>query len=261
MIPIYNNDKELSHWISIQKDVTEERKQEKEKEQLIRELTQNNKDLKQFSYITSHNLRAPLSNLIGLLNLIEDIPITDSELLEIISGFNKSTHLLNDTINDLVKIIVIKDQISIQKELVSITEVLEHVFNQLQFQIEQSKPILKLNFDSIETIYTNKAYLESILMNLLTNSIKYKSQSKRLKISISTKEVNNKTVLKFKDNGIGIDLERNSEHVFGLYQRFHDYPDSKGLGLYLVKPQIESLERNITIESEVNKGTQFTLTF
>nr|WP_315155969.1 PAS domain-containing protein [uncultured Flavobacterium sp.] len=261
MIPIYNNDKELSHWISIQKDVTEERKQEKEKEQLIRELTQNNKDLKQFSYITSHNLRAPLSNLIGLLNLIEDIPITDSELLEIISGFNKSTHLLNDTINDLVKIIVIKDQISIQKELVSITEVLEHVFNQLQFQIEQSKPILKLNFDSIETIYTNKAYLESILMNLLTNSIKYKSQSKRLKISISTKEVNNKTVLKFKDNGIGIDLERNSEHVFGLYQRFHDYPDSKGLGLYLVKSQIESLGGNITIESEVNKGTQFTLTF
>ncbi len=261
MMPIYNNDKELSHWISIQKDVTEERKQEKEKEQLIRELTQNNKDLKQFSYITSHNLRAPLSNLIGLLNLIEDIPITDSELLEIISGFNKSTHLLNDTINDLVKIIVIKDQISIQKELVSITEVLEHVFNQLQFQIEQSKPILKLNFDSIETIYTNKAYLESILMNLLTNSIKYKSQSKRLKISISTKEVNNKTVLKFKDNGIGIDLERNSEHVFGLYQRFHDYPDSKGLGLYLVKSQIESLGGNITIESEVNKGTQFTLTF
>lgn len=261
MIPIYNNDKELSHWISIQKDVTEERKQEKEKEQLIRELTQNNKDLKQFSYITSHNLRAPLSNLIGLLNLIEDIPITDSELLEIISGFNKSTHLLNDTINDLVKIIVIKDQISIQKELVSITEVLEHVFNQLQFQIEQSEPILKLNFDSIETIYTNKAYLESILMNLLTNSIKYKSESKRLKISISTKEVNNKTVLKFKDNGIGIDLERNSEHVFGLYQRFHDYPDSKGLGLYLVKSQIESLGGNITIESEVNKGTQFTLTF
>lgn len=261
MIPIYNADKELSHWISIQKDVTAERKQEKEKEQLIRELTQNNKDLKQFSYITSHNLRAPLSNLIGLLNLIEDITITDSELLEIINGFNKSTHLLNETINDLVKIIVIKDQISIQKENVSICEVLEHVFNQLQFQIEQSEPVLKVNIDPIETIYTNKAYLESILMNLLTNSIKYKSESNRLKITISTKKINNKTVLKFKDNGIGIDLKRNSDHVFGLYQRFHDYPDSKGLGLYLVKSQIESLGGNISIESEVNKGTQFTLTF
>jgi signal transduction histidine kinase len=129
MIPIYNSNNELSHWISIQKDVTEERKQEKEKEQLIRELTQNNKDLKQFSYITSHNLRAPLSNLIGLLNLIEDIPINDSELSEIINGFKKSTHLLNETINDLVKIIVIKDKISIQKENVTINEVVEHVFS------------------------------------------------------------------------------------------------------------------------------------
>ena len=261
MIPVFNVDKELSHWISIQKDVTKERKQAKEKEQLIRELTQNNKDLKQFSYITSHNLRAPLSNLIGLLNLIEDIRITDNELIEIIGGFNKSTYLLNETINDLVKIIVIKDQISIQKENVSLREVLKHVFNQLQFQIDKSEPILNLNFDPIETIYTNKAYLESILMNLLTNSIKYKSESKKLKISISTKEVNNKKVLKFKDNGIGIDLKRNSDHVFGLYQRFHDYPDSKGLGLYLVKSQIESLGGNISIKSEVNKGTQFTLTF
>jgi PAS domain S-box-containing protein len=261
MIPIYNADQELSHWISIQKDVTEERKQEKEKEQLIRELTQNNKDLKQFSYITSHNLRAPLSNLIGLLNLMEDISITDSELLELINGFKKSTHLLNETINDLVKIIVIKDQISVQKEMVSIPEILEHVFNQLNFQIEQSKPDIKLNFESIETVYTNKAYLESILMNLLTNSIKYRSTSKKLKISISSQVVNNNTILKFKDNGIGIDLKRNSEHLFGLYQRFHDYPDSKGLGLYLVKSQIESLGGSIAVESEVNKGTQFTLTF
>lgn len=261
MIPIYNSDNELSHWISIQKDVTEERKQEKEKEQLIRELTQNNKDLKQFSYITSHNLRAPLSNLIGLLNLIEDIPINDSELSEIINGFKKSTHLLNETINDLVKIIVIKDKISIQKENVTINEVVEHVFSQLKFQIEQSKPILKLNFDEADTIYTNKAYLESILINLLTNSIKYKSETKKLKISITIKKTNNSTILKFKDNGIGIDLKRNSEHIFGLYQRFHDYPDSKGLGLYLVKSQIESLGGTISIESEVNKGTEFTLTF
>jgi signal transduction histidine kinase len=98
-------------------------------------------------------------------------------------------------------------------------------------------------------------------MNLLTNSIKYKSENKKLKISISTKKVNNKTVVKFKDNGIGIDLQRNSDHIFGLYQRFHDYPDSKGLGLYLVKSQIESLGGSITVTSEVNKGTQFTLTF
>jgi PAS domain S-box-containing protein len=261
MIPIYNSENELSHWISIQRDVSEEKKQEKEKEQLIRELTQNNKDLKQFSYITSHNLRAPLSNLTGLLNLIEDIPIENQELKEILNGFNKSTHLLNETINDLVKVIIIKDNPSIQKEAVLLKEIFENVFNQLSFQIELYKPIIKLNFEKVSVLNTNKAYIESILLNLLTNAIKYKSENRKLKITINANEIDDTVYLIFKDNGIGIDLERNRDKVFGLYQRFHNYPDSKGLGLYLVKSQVETMGGTISIESEVNKGTTFTLTF
>ena len=261
MVPVYNTENELSHWVSIQRDVSEEKKQEKEKEQLIRELTQNNKDLKQFSYITSHNLRAPLSNLTGLLNLIEDIPIENQELSEIINGFSKSTHLLNDTINDLVKVIIIKDNPSIKKEDVPLNEIFENVFSQLSFQIELHKPIIKLNFEKVSVLNTNKAYFESILINLLTNSLKYKSESRKLKITITANQTDDTVYLIFKDNGIGIDLERNRDKVFGLYQRFHNYPDSKGLGLYLVKSQVETMGGTISIDSEVNKGTTFTLTF
>lgn len=261
MIPIFNNEGIISHWISIQRDITDEKKLETEKEHLIRELTQNNKDLKQFSYITSHNLRAPLSNLIGLLNLTEDIPIENPELREILAGFSKSTHLLNETINDLVKVIIIKDNPSMQKEEVSLKEVFENVFSQLSFQIELHKPIIKLKFDKVPLLITNKAYIESILLNLLTNSIKYKSENRKLKISILAEQVDHQIILTFKDNGIGIDLERNREKVFGLYQRFHNYPDSKGLGLYLVKSQVETMGGTISIESEVNKGTTFTITF
>lgn len=261
MIPIYNIENELSHWISIQRDISVDKKQEKEKEQLIRELTQNNKDLKQFSYITSHNLRAPLSNLTGLLNLIEDIPIENDELQEILDGFNKSTHLLNETINDLVKVIIIKDNPSIKKEEVLLKEVFENVFSQLSFQIELFKPIIKINFENVSIININKAYIESILLNLLTNAIKYRSENRKLKITIQANQVDDQVELSFKDNGIGIDLERNKDKVFGLYQRFHNYPDSKGLGLYLVKSQVETMGGTISIESEVNKGTAFTLTF
>lgn len=261
MIPIFTNEGEISHWISIQRDITDEKKLETEKEHLIRELTQNNKDLKQFSYITSHNLRAPLSNLIGLLNLIEDLPIENEELEEILTGFTKSTHLLNETINDLVKVIIIKDNPSMQKEEVSLKEVFENVFSQLSFQIELHKPIIKLKFDKVPELITNKAYIESILLNLLTNSIKYKSENRKLKISITAEKIDNKTIITFKDNGIGIDLERNRDKIFGLYQRFHNYPDSKGLGLYLVKSQVETMGGIISIESEVNKGTIFTITF
>ena len=261
MIPIYNSENVLSHWVSIQRDITEEKKSGKEKEHLIRELTQNNKDLKQFSYITSHNLRAPLSNLTGLLRLIDDIKIQDEELEELLNGFNKSTQLLNETINDLVKVIVIKDNPSIQKERLVLSEVFEKVFSQLNFQIESNNPILKLKFDPEFTLHTNKAYLESILLNLLLNAIKYKEHSRKLKITITAEFSEGRTKLTFKDNGIGIDLERNKDKVFGLYQRFHNYPDSKGLGLYLVKSQVDTMGGTISIKSEVNKGTEFTILF
>lgn len=262
LIPIYNSENELSNWVSIQRDVTEEKNQEKEKEQLIKELTQNNKDLKQFSYITSHNLRAPMSNLIGLLNLIEDITIEDPELKEIINGFSKSTHLLNETIEDLTKVMIIKDKTSIQKENISLKEIFENVFSQLTNQIEIHKPILKLDLEKVSVFNTNKAYMESILLNLLTNSLKYKSDDRILRITIIASQIDENTIkLSFKDNGIGIDLDKNRDKVFGLYQRFHDYPDSKGLGLYLVKSQVEAMKGSISIESQVNKGTIITLTF
>ena len=261
MIPITNKDNEHSHWISIQRDISKEKEREKEREQLISELTQNNKDLKQFSYITSHNLRAPLSNLTGLLNLIEDIPVEDEELKEIINGFSKSTNQLNETINDLVKVIIIKDSPSIDKEQVVIRDVFENIFNQLSFLISAKKPIIKMDFEKAETIFTNKSYFESILLNLMTNSLKYKDNVRKLKIEIASKSKENNTIITFKDNGIGIDLERNKDKIFGLYQRFHDYADSKGLGLYLVKSQVESMGGTISVESEVGKGTSFKITF
>lgn len=261
MIPVTNKDGEHSHWISIQRDVTEEKNKEKEREQLIRELTQNNKDLKQFSYITSHNLRAPLSNLTGLLNLVEDMTIEDSELKEIISGFTKSTHLLNETINDLVKVVIIKDNPSIHKEKVLIKEIFENVFNQLSFLIGTHKPILKIDLEEIAILNINKSYLESIFLNLLTNAIKYRSENRQLKINISSKLEDDYLVLIFRDNGIGIDLARNRDKIFGLYQRFHNHPDSKGLGLYLVKSQVEAMGGTINVESTVGKGTTFTIVF
>jgi len=261
MVPVTDKDGEHSHWISIQRDVTEEKNKEKEKEQLIRELTQNNKDLKQFSYITSHNLRAPLSNLTGLLNLIEDIPIENPDLKEMITGFSKSTFLLNETINDLVKVIIIKDNPSIQKEKVLIKEVFENVFNQLSFLINLNKPFLKIELEEVTILNINKSYLESIFLNLLTNSIKYRAANKQLRILISSKVVGENLILTFKDNGIGIDLERNRDKIFGLYQRFHNYPDSKGLGLYLVKSQVETMGGTINVESKIDKGTTFTIIF
>ncbi|MDG2431359.1 MULTISPECIES: PAS domain-containing sensor histidine kinase [Flavobacterium] len=261
MIPIFNNEEQLSHWISIQKDVTDSKNQEREKEQLITELTKKNTDLKQFSYITSHNLRAPLSNLTGLLNLVEDIKIDDEELQDILNGLSTSTHLLNDTINDLTKVMVIKETPNIAKEQVSIAQVFEKVCTQTKILLNTINHNIITDFKKESDFEINKSYIESIITNLLTNSIKYKSVNTQLIIEISASLVNEETMIIFKDNGIGIDLDRNKDKVFGLYQKFHSYPDSKGLGLYLVKSQVEAMGGTITIESEVNVGTKFVMKF
>lgn len=261
LIPITNHENQHTHWISIQRDITEEKEQEKEREQLIKELTQNNSDLKQFSYITSHNLRAPLSNLTGLLNLLEDIEIEDYELKEILQGFSKSTQQLNDTVNDLVNIIIIKDSLAIDKEPIVIRDVFENIFNQLSFLISNLNPIIKLDVDKVNSLFLNRSYFESILLNLTTNALRYSDPSRQLKILVAAKNLGTETQIIFKDNGLGIDLKRHRDKVFGLYQRFHDNPDSKGLGLYLVKSQVESMGGSITIDSEVGVGTTFTITF
>jgi len=224
-------------------------------------LTKNNNDLKQFSYITSHNLRAPLSNLTGLLNLIEDIPIENEDLKEIIDGFANSTYMLNETINDLAKVIIIKDSSAIKKEKILVKDVFENVFNQVSFLINTIKPILKIDLEETYVLNSNKSYLESIFLNLMTNSLKYKSTKRQLKINVTSKVEGDEVIIVFEDNGIGIDMERNKNKIFGLYQRFHNLPDSKGLGLYLVKSQVEAMDGTISVESEVEKGTTFIIKF
>ena len=174
---------------------------------------------------------------------------------------SKSTHLLNETINDLVKVIIIKDNPSIQKEKVLIKDVFENVFNQLSFLISVHKPILKIDLEDVTILDINKSYLESIFLNLLTNAIKYRDTNRQLRVNITTKVIDDKLIITFKDNGIGIDLEKNKDKIFGLYQRFHNYPDSKGLGLYLVKSQVESMGGTISVASNVGKGTTFTIIF
>ncbi|MFM2286649.1 MAG: hypothetical protein RLZZ543_2146 [Bacteroidota bacterium] len=259
--PVIDDKGKVTHWIAIQRDITERKKLEQDREMMIQELTSNNKDLKQFSYITSHNLRAPLSNLIGILNLFQDIEIKDKQVAALVKGFKVSTEQLNTTINDLIRILIIKDNPSLEQEVLEFTSVLDKVMSQFHSLLTISKVEIQKNFNHATKVRFSRAYLESILQNLISNSIKYQSEERPLSIHISTEEEHEWIVMRFSDNGSGFDLPRLRDRLFGLYQRFHNHPDSKGLGLYLVKSQMEALGGRIEVESAVNKGTKFTLYF
>ena len=242
-------------------NITERKLLEQQKEKLILELTGNNNDLLQFSYIVSHNLQAPLSNLLGLLSLLEGIEIKDEDLASILNGFRISTNALNQTLKDLHKIIVIRQQPSILFEDIDLNEMVENIRGQINDLIIQSFPEIDIDFGKLSVIRFNKPYLESIFSNLFTNAIKYRSPDRKLKISVRIKDVGTQYQMSFEDNGLGIDLDRYRDRIFGLYQRFHEHPESKGFGLYLIKSQIEALGGTIHIENKVNVGTKFKINF
>lgn len=260
-VPMYNHKQQLTHWISLLRDITTRKNYEREREVLIAELTQNNADLKQFTFITSHNLRAPLANLTGIANLIDTESIPEGRNRILIQKFKESTVQLNTIIEDLLEVLVIKDNPHINKEQVSLQEAFEKVVVSVDGLLSSDDIQLTTDFSQVPDVYYNASYLHSILLNLLTNAIKYRSPDRKLVIEVKAAKKDDKEFLYFSDNGLGIDLKRYGERIFGLYQRFHHNKDSKGMGLYIAHSQAKAMGGNLSVKSEVNQGTTFILEF
>ncbi|MFY7829684.1 MAG: PAS domain S-box protein [Flectobacillus sp.] len=242
------------------RDITSRKKSEEEREILIKELRESNRDLKQFSYITSHNLRAPLSNLLAILDLINPNQVKDEMTLFLLEKFKESTHVLNHTINDLLDILVIKNNVNIEQQSLNLEEELDKSLEQLSY-LRKHEEIIQVDFSEGREVYFNATYLESILQNLITNAFKYQSPERKLRLNIYTRDSKGFLKLYFSDNGVGINLKRHRDKIFGLYQRFHDHPDSKGLGLYIINSQVRALGGMIDVQSEEGVGTTFIVSF
>jgi PAS domain S-box-containing protein len=260
-VPLYEVDGTIPRILVVAQNITTQKKTQKEKELLIVELTKNIHDLRQFSYITSHNLRAPISNLIGIMSLIDTDSIKDPDTHFLVEKFKESTLLLNDTVNDLLNILLIKNNVNVKKESFSLRQVWQSVCTSVNSQVKKAEAKIVSDFGDVDEIVFNKSYAESILLNLLTNSVKYRDKTRPLVVEVTSALEEDYLVIYFRDNGIGINLEHHRDKIFGLYQRFHNYPDSKGLGLYIVHSQITALGGKIEVESEANKGTCFKLYF
>lgn len=256
---IFNEDNKPVRFVGAIRDITENKKKESERESIITELTRINNDLKQFSFITSHNLRAPLSNILGILRII-DSSCLNEENKTLVEMIETSASQLNQTLDDLGKILVIRNNNKLEQTELQVSVVLNSVnktFVQALNEIA-AKMIIDLEVDNI---CFNATYLESIFINLISNSIKYRSPQRSLEIKVTThRNECNDVVLTFSDNGSGFDYEKYQDRVGGLYQRFHSDVEGNGLGLFIVKSQIIALGGRLEIESRENEGTTFTIT-
>lgn len=240
-------------------DVTEAKQYEVERELLIEELKQNNSDLKQFSYITSHNLRAPLANLLGILKLVKKDAIVDPLNRVLVGKFQEATQKLNATLEDLLDVLIIKNNNGLKLEHIHTQRSFEEVLKSIESLVQESGAQVKIVCAEAEFCYANPSYLHSIFLNLLTNAIKYRSPDRDLRIVLETKTTDQGIEMRFSDNGLGIDLKKYKDRLFGLYQRFHKQENSKGIGLFIAQAQVKAMGGSISVESEVGVGTTFVI--
>ena len=224
------------------------------------ELVSQNNQLEQFGYIIAHNLKGAVARILGLSNLIKGKPFEperDQEVIELMYG---SAQGLEAAINDLNAILEIKKGIHNLNELVRFSDRLDKVKSMLKDRIKESDTVIHADFEQAPTCFAVPAYIESILYNLVSNGVKYRDAERRPVINLRTILENNQIILTVRDNGIGMDLSNMKEKLFTMYQRFHSHVEGKGLGLFLVKTQVEALDGTIEIESKVKEGTSFTIT-
>lgn len=246
---------------AIAKDITHIKKLETERNLLLANLTQFNTELKQLTYTISHDLRAPVNNLLSLFNLLEIDKIEDPETQEYVKLLESSSLSLNNTLNNYLDDLAKKDTLKLEMENLNLEEILELTLDSIKSLVENSKASIKTDFSEFNEILCNHTYLQSIFLNLISNSIKYARPGISPAISIGTKKTNHSKQLIFEDNGLGFDMDQVKNKVFGLGQKFHNHSDSKGIGLYLIHNYMHSLGGNISLESKLNQGSKFTLCF
>ncbi|CAH0335551.1 Adaptive-response sensory-kinase SasA [Flavobacterium sp. CECT 9288] len=237
-------------------DITQSKEAENELNNSFEIVSEQNKRLLNFSYIVSHNLRSHTSNIASIVSFLEN---TDSqeeknEMLQLLKTVSNS---LNETMLHLNEVINIRTNISLVLMPLNLNEYISTALNVLNEQISKND-ISILSHVPLDTIINyNPAYLESILYNIISNSIRYRHPDRTAIIKISYHIENNLKFLEISDNGIGIDLIKNADKLFGMYKTFTTNSESKGIGLFITKNQIDAMGGTITVESEPNIGTTF----
>lgn len=250
------------------RDITERKRvEEKIVEQTTRlvavteDLKRKNNQLEEFTQIVSHNLRSPVGNILTLLSFYEGAE-SEGEKAEYISLLKEAAGTTLVMLNELNDILKIKQSKNIEKQELKFEKVMQQIRTMMNARITELGAEIITDFSKAPDIAYPTIYLESILLNLLDNALKYYCPDRLPRIEIQTTlDHNGNTILEIKDNGVGINLERYGHQVFKLRKTFHHHPESRGIGLFMIKNQIEAMGGEITISSKENEGTSFFINF
>jgi ligand-binding sensor domain-containing protein/signal transduction histidine kinase len=234
---------------------------EQEVEARTQELVAYNQQLEQFAFISAHNLRAPVARILGLGKILELSPKDSEDKRSIYEKMVFTARELDRVVRDLNTILEVKKNNTSVLSEIRFDETLTLVKLHTEKEIQETFCDIQADFSRAPRLFSVKPYVESIMLNLISNAIKYRHPNRRPVIQIQSEPYNEYIRLTVSDNGLGIDTTLYKEKIFTLYQRFHNHVEGKGLGLYLIKTQIVALGGKIEIESEVDEGTTFKVYF
>jgi PAS domain S-box-containing protein len=258
--PVFDNEGKVVGVRGLFQDIDEQKKRELALQTSLELINKQADKLKDFAHIVSHNLRSHTGNLMMITNMIEleTEPEMKLEWLEHIKGLSES---LDETVTNLRDIVNSHIGVQAIKKHIFFSDVYEQVVNALGLRANNSNLKLNVDFSECECIDYVPAYLESIILNLITNAIKYKHPDRTPVIAIRTFFEEGRICLQVSDNGIGIDLTKYGNRLFKMNETFHNNADARGIGLYITKNQIEKMGGSIEATSIVDKGTTFKIKF
>lgn len=234
--------------------------QKNQLEETAQRLTKRNRQLEEFNQIVSHNLRAPVGNIITLLELY-DFSNDEAEKNDYLQLMRETGQLLSSTLDEIIEVLRVRQSPDIERKTLKFEEVLQKVMRMLAAEIAASDAEVVYDFRQCEYIDYPPVYLESIFLNLLSNSIKYRNPQRPLKVIYQTERDDRSILFRATDNGLGIDMEKYGHQVFKLHKTFHRSPEAKGIGLYMTRNQIETMGGEIDLYSKVNEGATFLVRF
>ncbi|MFC6223630.1 PAS domain-containing protein [Hymenobacter artigasi] len=224
-----------------------------------RQLTRTNADLDNFVYAASHDLRQPINNLVGLFEELRQavafIDPAEEELL--LPMLHQSLHQLSTTIDDLALVGQTRQNTGLPTEPVSLHDLTQEVLQTLQPQVQAARARVTLDFAAVPMVVYSRASLRTILLNLLSNSLKYADPARPCRVHISVWKDAGQPVLLVEDNGLGFNMHRHQDELFQLFRRFHTHTEGTGVGLYLINRIVQGNGGRIEVESEVGEGTSF----
>lgn len=240
-------------------DVTPRETEKRYLQDVVTALSKANADIGQYSYITSHQLRAPIANLSSLLSLYDDANPASVDNRDVVRHLRSSVTRLEQTLDDLSSVLAIRHHPpAVVTGLHRFDEVVQRAVVTLDGLVRRTGLDVTTDF-KVDTIEYPGEHLETITVNMVSNALRFSRPGVRPHIHVATRATQHGTVLSFTDNGLGIDLGRHGSRLFGLYQKFHDVPDGKGLGLHICQALVRSLGGDIDVESEPGSGTTFSV--